>query len=115
MGLKPTKVDIQHFDLYNTLHALHCVKQAGIAGTRHPAIMYNLQCTPSLLNIFKLGANQGGQYRERQSTRHALLRHIILVLFLYIISVKGHPKCSLFSLHYVKNIINQFFSLANDY
>ena len=31
------------------------------------------------------GLNQGGKYRERQSTRHALLRHIILVLCLYII------------------------------
>ena len=50
---------------------------------------------------------QGGQKRERRSTRHALLRHILLVLCLFIILVEEHPKCSLLSLHYVINIIKQ--------
>ena len=42
-----------------------------------------------------------------------VLRHILLVLCLYIILVEEHPKCSLLSLHYVINIIKQFFTWFN--
>ena len=47
-------------------------------------ILFDVDTAAVLIPQLK-GDNQGEQYRERRLTRHALLRHILLVLCLYII------------------------------